>query len=441
MPKLKYMTVMVGVILFLILFLALNGIRENVQTASLPDQEQDKNKSTMNSPEPVLTSSLPAVLSPTPTFSGETSSCIHTFEQFIFTPDVWASQPGVGYIPPSTPWQIEGNLPTPDSMAYISTMRSIGDIRELWIIGEEIMVYSPDTKLWKTIPRKYPEVGASMNQFFKTQDGKIWARTRWDFNNAHPISDQNKRPFLSLYNDATQKFEIITDELEINWIRLDSLQTYYLPPVIVLDQHDIFWIFQTDGTIYQFNPKSLVLIKQNISFHGFRINQAVAAPDGSIYLQKDRDDFDRLVLMDGDLLQFIPESGKIMELVAPSEAWPAIWGRNSLFVDRANRLWLNNLGYREPDGTWHTMFSEMPRYLENPGQPLWSMPALDFESSDGRLWFHRFEDGLADGTAWYDPNTGQGCVFTNTRADVVEDTDQTLWMLSDSKLYKLNLKK
>ena len=46
---------------------------------------------------------------------------------------------------------------------------------------------------------------------------------------------------------------------------------------------------------------------------------------------------------------------------------------------------------------------------------------------------------MAEGTAWYDPETGEGCMFTNIHGTIIEDDEQVLWMLLDEKLYKVDI--
>jgi hypothetical protein len=43
------------------------------------------------------------------------------------------------------------------------------------------------------------------------------------------------------------------------------------------------------------------------------------------------------------------------------------------------------------------------------------------------------------GTAWYNPETGEGCMFTSFSARITEDDQQQLWMFAGGKLYRLPL--
>jgi hypothetical protein len=47
---------------------------------------------------------------------------------------------------------------------------------------------------------------------------------------------------------------------------------------------------------------------------------------------------------------------------------------------------------------------------------------------------------LGEGTAWYDPEAGKGCLFTNLASYIVEDANKQLWMVADGKLYRYPLR-
>jgi hypothetical protein len=64
------------------------------------------------------------------------------------------------------------------------------------------------------------------------------------------------------------------------------------------------------------------------------------------------------------------------------------------------------------------------------------------ESSDGTLWFEKFMDtsgAFGQGTGWFDPETGEGCRFTIEATSIVEDSNQTLWIVADEILYSYAL--
>jgi hypothetical protein len=179
--------------------------------------------------------------------------------------------------------------------------------------------------------------------------------------------------------------------------------------------------------------------EQEIDLSGFYVTQAVSSLDGTIYFEKYTDriysteTFFRLV--EGMLFQFSPETKEVVPLDIPDEPWPIFSG---MLVDRARNLWLGAIGYREPDGTWYLIHPDPEGYFKHAGDAYWAPPRLILQSSDGILWYQKALDSdlRAEGTAWYDPQTGEGCMFTNLAADIIEDSEQQLWLVADGKLYK-----
>jgi hypothetical protein len=87
------------------------------------------------------------------------------------------------------------------------------------------------------------------------------------------------------------------------------------------------------------------------------------------------------------------------------------------------------------DGSWHLIHPYPEQAFDHAGDYLWVPPSLLMESSDGKLWYNRYMDGQGDGTAWYDPKTGEGCLFADYPSTLIEDSKQQLWMAAGGKLY------
>jgi len=84
------------------------------------------------------------------------------------------------------------------------------------------------------------------------------------------------------------------------------------------------------------------------------------------------------------------------------------------------------------------LYPDTEKYFENIGNPTFATPHLMLESSNGLLWYKKYLDmGINhEGTAWYDPRTGQGCMFTNLAVNIIEDSKQQLWLVANGELYK-----
>ena len=100
----------------------------------------------------------------------------------------------------------------------------------------------------------------------------------------------------------------------------------------------------------------------------------------------------------------------------------------------------------EQDETWYILHPHPLIYwLDNEFLQNWkyySAPDPFLETSDGRIWFTINEvniNVLRSGMGWFDPNTNEGCWFTNVRTQVMEDFDHNVWLFTDGYLYKYSL--
>jgi hypothetical protein len=112
-----------------------------------------------------------------------------------------------------------------------------------------------------------------------------------------------------------------------------------------------------------------------------------------------------------------------------------------MLVDHKGRLWLGAMGYLDTNGRWRLIHPHPRENFKHLGEAFWTPPTLILESSNGLLWYTDAKDmsGIGDGTAWYDPETRKGCLFTNLGSYMVEDAERQLWMSADGNLYRYPL--
>jgi hypothetical protein len=356
---------------------------------------------------------------------------------------------------PALPWQIEAVLPTHDFKGYsllvIDTKitRSINGHQEVWIIQylsasesgysnkNVFQVYQTDSREWKTVSADIQDSGFFVEDLFVTSDGSLWGQTVWD--TTHGWSGPKRVPVLSKFNETTRRFEFANNVLEIPWVLFSY--SFFPWPEIVLDQHDIFWIFAKNDGIYRYDP-AIQKTEKQADRSDLNVTQTALSPDGRIYFEiysekiYSKESFFRL--SDGMLFEFHPDTKVIIPLDVPDGTWPVFAG---MLVDHKNRLWLGAIGYREPNGQWTMVYPNPQEYFEHAGDMYWAPPGLILESSDGILWYKKFlDDSRVDSTAWYNPETGEGCMFTNLAVNIIEDSEKKLWLVADGKLYKYEVK-
>ena len=378
--------------------------------------------------------------------------CVKPFQEFAYSgPNL---NRGLKTILPPPPWTIEASLPLLEEKGFfalsvdVETARLINQHQEIWLqvnllpiesgisAKNAFLVYYPASKAWKYISADIGNTALFVGDLFVTSNGDLWGVTEWD--TVHGQSSLEKVPVLTKFNETTQQFEFASGILEIPW-KLFSYNSFPWPEV-VLDEEDIFWLFVKSDGIYRYDPVTQ-RTERRASLLGLDVTDVALSPDGSIYFQVFRQEiyskesFFRLI--DGMLFRFLPTTSEIIPLDIPDQPWP-IPGK--ILATHDGKLWLGAIGYREPNGAWRLLHPDPQEYFKHAGDIYWATPFLILESSDGILWYRKSTDDVrADGTAWYDPRTGKGCMFTNIDANIVEDSEQRLWMVADGKLFKYEL--
>ena len=306
------------------------------------------------------------------------------------------------------------------------------------------IIYSPELQSWKVISGNIEGTDFYVNDLFVTIDGNIWGSTAGNYYKGNPILE-DRVPVLSKYNEHTEEFEFSSGAFEVNIVKPDDTKLAWAPYFshidVVLDtKEDVFWIFVKDDGIYRYDPVMQITHKWvEIDLEMFF--DPVSSPDGSIFV----DDFSPekniepyFHIYDGALLQFFPDTKEIVPLDIPDEPWPWFSG---WLVSSADELWLGAIGFQDEGKSWQLLHPDTENYFKNIANPTWATPYLMMESSNGLLWYQKNLDmGINhEGTAWYDPQTERGCMVTNIATNLVEDTNQALWLVADGKLYKYQL--
>ncbi len=292
-----------------------------------------------------------------------------------------------------------------------------------------MLIYRPLSKEWDYVPDIVEGTNIFIGEIFQTSDGTVWGENKWWGDDVSP----KRGSALSKFNDQMGQFEFASGALEIPYIGQYSSTGFE----ILLDKQDVFWFLLENDGIYRYDPLTTITSKQ-ADLSNIIPTGATLAIDGSIYFEDLT--YDKFVaadpmysLYDGLVYQFFPDTGELVKIETPSGPWPM--GR--IFVTETNHLWFGAVGYKNlNDGSWHLLHPDSDYHFE---LGYWShSPKIILESSNGLLWFNKYTD-MYVGTAWYDPETGDGCMFTNIEANIIEDDQQQLWMFVDGKLYRYQL--
>ncbi len=346
------------------------------------------------------------------------SACLATFETFsrgdIFRdPELRSAN-----IEPSAPW-VQVPVPTPDNFAenvyFIRYPNNEAkyDNSEMWIStgrDRDFYVYLLDLDRWEMVSRKVVDTDRIVDELFFADDGTVWGRSYWTIDHENTL--------LSRFNEETRRFE--------------PVYTFQRTGFFELDPNDVFWLTQ-NGSLYTFDTKSNISTRV-IDYPSGVVTDMVMTDQGDIYFVivdgTDQTQYPYPYFDQGSLMRFSSKTSMFEEVPLPEETWPRRWG--TLYV-ADNQLWIDAVGYFDLEReTWHPLYSDLSIYFS--GDIFWESPRLMLKDSYDIYWFALGSE-YASGTAWYDPVSGEGCMFTTYFPGMVEDLDRNLWMGSGGNLY------
>ncbi len=379
--------------------------------------------------------------------------CIRSFREFAYYGADMSSR--INTAPPSAPWGTETRIPLQTIEGYrvseiqVVASRLVGGKEEIWLVQSldsadeaipqstnSFLIYQVESKKWEVVSGDIENSGLFVNDLFVTRDGDVWGRTVWD--TVHGKTNLVKIPVISKFNESTRRFEFAKGGVEIPW----TLFSYnFFPwPEIVLDSNDVFWVFVKNDGIYRFDPIAEATEKQ-ADLSGINVIQTALSSDGNIYFEAfdekiySEENFFRIT--DKMLYKFDPKTKAIVSLGFPDKPWPVFSG---MVAGRDDKLWLGAIGYRDLNGDWVLIHPDPEAYFASAGDVYAAPPTLMMESSDGILWYKKsLDDVRISGMAWFNPNTREGCMFTNIVSNIIEDSDRQLWLAADGKLFKYQL--
>lgn len=390
------------------------------------------------------------------------NGCISTPYSFAYLTRTnnQTSQSNVSRVTPPEPWKVDLLLPQLPEEAVVrrskdwllSVFSKSNNSYEIWIMRSwtdeklsgsdfkfmEVLMYSTETKQWKSIPAQVKDTQAIVGELFMTNDGSIWAHNYQkefisvfepplDIGISQPQQDTllPTIPIFSKYDEKESLFEpdnsvtLSSSKLDNSWDR------------VLLDENGLFWIFVQKDGIYSYDPASQS-ISRRVDLPGeMLIRSATLGSDGSIFFS---DDF-------ASVFRFFSKTGEIARLGGtplPFENAYSLYFHNIL-IDHAGRLWFGDVGWAEPDTytTWYQLIPS-PVFITDKVDRLpihqWERPWLILESLNGLLWYKS-----SNGMVWLDPQKENWCWFTTEQSNIVEDQQGNLWMIADGKLYKYSV--
>ncbi|MBN2115480.1 MAG: hypothetical protein JW730_02855 [Anaerolineales bacterium] len=382
------------------------------------------------------------------------NSCISPITSLAYPIDGYSKSMQIDQTEPLLPWQVEKDIPQPLPLNQLSYnfiepqfVRTVRGETEVWLMStwgakddnsfkHTIYVYQTNSKSWHEVSSIIDEVPAEIVHLYLGTDGTIWASASREIGHAYGYSAYAKSTpkfVFGVYDEEKSKFEL-----------LDFPERVPLGPIAF--NNDKFWIFERYGPIYDVDPRNLQITKyidprtsdlaQSMDLPEHLVssdNALVFMNDESFYFLDDTPKY--YTSQDVTLFHFIPEKNTLEAIPSINrlEGGPPY---TDLFADRSGNLWVSDFGWMDKTGEWYQLIRS-PVFISTKVEAtpiLWEHPQIVLESSNGLLWF-RSTNGMVS----LDPQKGEWCWFTTYQSNIVEDSDQNLWMIADNKLYKYPL--
>ena len=368
--------------------------------------------------------------------------CYKSFEEFAYVlPEELPREREL--LLPTAPWVVESELPDDFTQNFgidVAFSRISNGHPEIWLVRRYayedipgIFIYRPLISDWQFISGVVEDTDIFVSEIYQANDGTIWGKNDWEWRNENPVSGS----ILSKFNEGTKKFEFAQGMLEIPF----TDEQRFVSHEIVIDRQGALWILVDDDAIYRYDPIDKITIKQ-IDLSNIDVGRYSFATGNGIYFENI--DFKKLVaddpifsIYEGRIYQYIPDTRELITVEIPDEPWPI----GGFYLTQTGQMWFGAVGYKDlKSDSWYLLHPDPALYFPHAGDIAWGSPRIVLDSSDGLLWFNKSTDiAEIDGTAWYDPETGEGCRFTNYPAEIIEDDQQQLWMFVDGKLYRYSL--
>ncbi len=377
---------------------------------------------------PVITAVLLVACAPVqarPASSSSAGSCIPPRHPFAFSVRPDTNPEADAQVLPPAPWTVEAPLPPLPNGARSWTRLWVVQVTngadEIWATrqwwappeyasNEQLLRYEQRTGKWQEYPEQVSDA---------VRPGELFLDNRnvlWSYNyRADP-----SYPLFSRYDAQSGLFRLVKESAGI----ANGLYT--------VDPNNVIWIVPAEGPLVSFDA-TVPVVRTVLGLPGEQVLSVASAPDGTLYILKGTSNITSM--SDELVLHYLPVEDRYERVWPTVRPYPPI---NNLLVDPSGRLWLDDRGWQEPNGTWYETVRS-PIFITDPvdWSPMssrWEAPRLLLESSDHRLWYQS-----GNGLAWLDPQAGQWCWFTTYRSNAVEDARHTVWIVAGDKLYRLAL--
>lgn len=254
------------------------------------------------------------------------------------------------------------------------------------------------------------------------------------------VSGRNIR--IAHYDNQQGSFLQDTIETDIDISRVEAVTSGDNNLWLILqDAKGLFYIGQFDPTKNKLNINDFVLIsldEQHLPSTYKGINGIAIDSKNRPYLSYKTIDNELIVL------RLNADNKFRIIYTAPDDRIASYYatGGFGLFIDEHDVLWISDYAWVNINDDVFEQVYQAANIYRSPVfiavgpkfDPMyrWFRPIPQATTADGRIWY-----SSERGSAWYQPTTGEWCMFSSSTSPILKDSLGNLWMIYDNVLYML----
>ena len=246
------------------------------------------------------------------------------------------------------------------------------------------------------------------------------------------------------FDSESQLWFIVEGNVELQFYKIDQAENKLKEMLIIdaskLNNRILDFAYSPDHSLWVImsNPTTLNQILVNLDLQTGKVTDHVTLSEYIIGVDTDEKGNVFSLNNKGVVERFNPKAKTVSYtyLSPKSSYWNA--GETEFFFTETGQVYLNDLAWFENDdysSNLHLIFRStvfVTQTDDGSGSFVWESPEPQAETEDGRIWYKSMR-----GLAWHKPETGEWCMFTSAKSNIVKDSQGNLWIIYDNALYML----
>ncbi|NLB72155.1 MAG: hypothetical protein GX797_09175, partial [Chloroflexi bacterium] len=246
------------------------------------------------------------------------------------------------------------------------------------------------------------------------------------------------------FDTESQLWFIVEGNVELQFYKIDQAENKLKEMLIIdaskLNNRILDFAYSPEHSLWVImsNPTTLNQILVNLDLQTGKVTDHVTLSEYIIGVDTDEKGNVFSLNNKGVVERFNPKAKTVSYtyLSPKSSYWNA--GETEFFFTETGQVYLNDLAWFENDdysSNLHLIFRSavfVTQTDDGSGSFVWESPEPQAETEDGRIWYKSMR-----GLAWHQPETGEWCMFTSAKSNIIKDRQGNLWIVYDNALYML----